>query len=57
MKGYKRHAGAIVLIALYALRIFGVDVPDETETLIASLGAGVFGLGWLHRAVDGPHKS
>lgn len=56
MKGYKRHFGAIVLIALYALRLFGVDVPPEAETLIGIIGGGVFGAGWLDRAITGPHK-
>lgn len=53
---WKRHAGAAVLIGLYALRIFGVDVPDGTEALIGALGAGIFGYGWIDRARTGPHK-
>lgn len=53
---WKRHAGAVVLIAMYALRIFGVDIPDETENLIAAIGAGIFGYGWIDRARTGPHK-
>jgi len=53
---WKRHAGAVVIIALYALRVFGVDIPDETEAIIGTLGAGIFGFGWLDRAMTGPHK-
>lgn len=53
---WKRHAGAAVLIALYAARVFGFDVPNEAEAVIGMLGAGIFGYGWLDRAKTGPHK-
>lgn len=56
LRGYKRHIGAIVLIVLYALRLFGVDVPEGTEKILGSIGAGIFGVGWLDRWIDGPHK-
>ena len=52
---WKRHAGAIVLIILYGLRLFGVDVPDGAEALIGMVGAGVFGAGWIDRVKTGPH--
>jgi hypothetical protein len=53
---WKRHAGAGVLIALYAARVFGLQIPEGTETLIGALGAGIFGYGWIDRARTGPHK-
>jgi hypothetical protein len=52
---WKRHAGAAVLIILYALRIFGVDVPVEAEAAIGAIGASIFGAGWIDRAKTGPH--
>ena len=49
LRGYKRHAGAIVYAALAIVRLFGVEIDPEIERNILLVGTLIFGVGWLDK--------
>lgn len=56
LKGYKRHAGAIVIATVIILEMFGIKIDPEIMQNIKLLGTVVFGIGWLdkgRRALQG----
>lgn len=49
IRGYKRHAGAIVAIVPIILQMFGVEIPEETMKSIVMVGSLVWGIGWVDK--------
>lgn len=46
-RGYKRHAGAIVLALTVIVPMFGVEIDPQILTLVKIIGTLIFGTGWL----------
>jgi len=55
LKGFKRHTGALVLVSLYVVKAFGIDIPDGSEDMIVKIGIAIWGAGWADRLATGKH--
>lgn len=56
MRGYKRHAGAIIVIVPVLVRVIcdlvGVDYPawmDGTIEMLVKIGIPIWGIGWADK--------
>lgn len=49
LRGYKRHAGAIVMALTIIIPMFGVEIPDNVMQQIQTIGTMLFGIGWLDK--------
>lgn len=51
IRGYKRHAGAVVVIIPVLLQLFGMN-NTETDAIyktIEIIGTAIWGIGWIDR--------
>jgi len=51
IRGYKRHAGAIIVMVPVLLQMFGVSNEESDVILkaIEAVGAVIWGIGWIDR--------
>lgn len=51
IRGYKRHAGAIIVMVPVLLQMFGVSNEESDAILkaIEAVGAVIWGIGWIDR--------
>jgi hypothetical protein len=51
IQGKKRHIGAAIVLLVWLLQHFGVELPDSPETAIQVFGGSVYGIGVADRAL------